>query len=66
MIFIDILASILTCISLRYIPKNRKYWGLYALACCLFVIVRLSSGQIGSLFLEIIAFRLAINNLKST
>lgn len=65
MIFIDILASILTCIALKYIPYNRRFWGLYALSCGLFILVRVKSGQWGSLALEVIAFRLAINNLKT-
>jgi len=60
--YFDIFCASLTIIALWLIPKNYKWWLLYCLCCLMFLYVRYSAGQVGSIFLELCAFSIGLNN----
>jgi len=63
--YFDLISSIIVILALYLIPKNRKYWALYALGCFLWVLLHFTKGLYFGMIMNIIAMFIGLKNLRN-
>jgi hypothetical protein len=61
---LDILAAIMVLLALFKAPKDRRWWLLYAVGCCVYIFVFYCKGIWGAVVLDVVAAIIGFKNFK--